>query len=105
LALAKPCRAKEARTLRPLARHWLILCRHRHSFCSAVQARREWPTRVIQFLRGRVQKRPLTTGGGGKPFRAPLPLRILPQVPLRNQVLPHPIGFGLQRERPLRRVG
>ena len=67
----------------------------------AVQARRERPTRVIQFIQGRVQKRAVATAlEGGKPFRAPLPLRLLPHVPLLNQLLPRLIGFGVQRERP-----
>ena len=35
LAVARPCRAQEARTLRPLARHWLIQCRHYCSFRSS----------------------------------------------------------------------
>jgi hypothetical protein len=35
-----------------------------------------------------------------KPFRAPLPLRVLPYVPLLNQLLPRLIGFGVRRERP-----
>jgi 2-polyprenyl-6-methoxyphenol hydroxylase-like FAD-dependent oxidoreductase len=67
----------------------------------AVQARREWPTRVIQFIQGRVQKRAVATAlEGGKPFRVPLPLHILPHVRPLNQLLPRLIGFGVQRERP-----
>jgi 2-polyprenyl-6-methoxyphenol hydroxylase-like FAD-dependent oxidoreductase len=67
----------------------------------AVQSRREWPTRVIQFVQGKAQKRVVATAlEAGKPFRVPLPVRVLPRIPILNQLLPRLIGYGVQRERP-----
>jgi 2-polyprenyl-6-methoxyphenol hydroxylase-like FAD-dependent oxidoreductase len=68
---------------------------------AAVQARREWPTRVIQFFQQLIQRR-LVSGAldSSRPFRLPLFLRVLPRVPILNQVIPRLIGYGVRSERP-----
>jgi 2-polyprenyl-6-methoxyphenol hydroxylase-like FAD-dependent oxidoreductase len=68
---------------------------------AAVQARREWPTRIIQLVQSFPQRQLVAKVlDRGKPFRVPLALQLVTQVPLLNQLLPRLIGFGVRRETP-----
>jgi 2-polyprenyl-6-methoxyphenol hydroxylase-like FAD-dependent oxidoreductase len=65
-----------------------------------VQRRRQWPTKVIQafqsFMQRRVVLQALTAG---KPFRIPLPLRLIPRIPLLRRLPGRMLGFGWTRVR------
>ena len=65
----------------------------------AVQARRDWPTRVTQRLQVMIQNQLIAEGledGGIR--RAPLALRLMTQLPLLRQLPSRFIGLGLRPE-------
>ena len=64
-----------------------------------VQQRREFPTRFIQGLQGLVQRRLVARALEDKPFRLPLPARIISALPLLRSLPAHLIGRGVRPER------
>jgi 2-polyprenyl-6-methoxyphenol hydroxylase-like FAD-dependent oxidoreductase len=67
---------------------------------AAVQRRREWPVRVIQAVQGFLQRNLVAEAlDRGKPFRLPLPLRLLLRLPVLRDLPGRLIGFGVGRER------
>jgi 2-polyprenyl-6-methoxyphenol hydroxylase-like FAD-dependent oxidoreductase len=68
---------------------------------AAVQRRREWPVAVIQLFQRFMQNTLVTTAiDRTRPFRMPLPARILFRVPFLRDLPARLIGLGLWRERP-----
>jgi 2-polyprenyl-6-methoxyphenol hydroxylase-like FAD-dependent oxidoreductase len=66
----------------------------------AVQRRREWPVRVIQWVQGQLQRRIVAAGlRADRPFRLPLPARLLVRVPGLRWVLPTVAGWGVRPAR------
>jgi 2-polyprenyl-6-methoxyphenol hydroxylase-like FAD-dependent oxidoreductase len=66
-----------------------------------VQARREWPTAFIQTFQRLLQSQIVSAAlDTGNPFRVPLPLRLLTQTPLLNQLPARLIGYGVRPELP-----
>jgi 2-polyprenyl-6-methoxyphenol hydroxylase-like FAD-dependent oxidoreductase len=66
----------------------------------AVQRRREWPVRVIQWVQGQLQQRIVAAGlRADRPFRLPLPARLLGRVPGLRWVLPTVVGWGVRPAR------
>lgn len=66
----------------------------------AVQRRREWPVRVIQWVQGQLQRRIVAAGlRADRPFRLPLPARLLGRVPGLRWVLPTVVGWGVRPAR------
>jgi 2-polyprenyl-6-methoxyphenol hydroxylase-like FAD-dependent oxidoreductase len=66
----------------------------------AVQRRREWPVKVIQWVQGQLQQRIVAAGlRTDRPFRVPLPARLLGRVPGLRRVLPTVIGWGVRPAR------
>jgi 2-polyprenyl-6-methoxyphenol hydroxylase-like FAD-dependent oxidoreductase len=66
-----------------------------------VQRRREWPTKVIQFVQRQIQNRVVGEAlDRGKPFSVPLPMRVLSAVPVVDQLFPRMLGYGVRPERP-----
>lgn len=66
----------------------------------AVQRRREWPVKVIQWFQGQLQQRIVAAGlRADRPFRVPLPARLLGTVPGLRWVLPTLIGWGVRPPR------
>ncbi|HYN84074.1 MAG TPA: FAD-dependent oxidoreductase [Pyrinomonadaceae bacterium] len=66
-----------------------------------VQRRREWPTRVIQFIQSQVQQaiaRNALSGGGGR-FQPPPLLRLLLRLPVLRDIPARVIAFGVRRVR------
>lgn len=66
-----------------------------------VQARRMWPTKVIQGFQRTVHQRvlqPLIEGRGGIARKPPLPLRMLDRLPLLRRIPGHFIGHGIRQE-------
>ena len=67
---------------------------------AAVQARREWPVRVIQGFQERMQKLIITQAlQPGKPFHLPVGLRILLRLPILRNIPARMIAFGARRVR------
>ncbi len=67
---------------------------------AAVQARREWPVRIIQGFQERMQKLIVAQAlQPGKPFHLPLLLRILLRLPVLRNILARMIAFGVRRVR------
>ena len=65
-----------------------------------VQARRLWPTRVIQYGQKVAQDNVIGAVLSGKPItRAPLLVRMLDHVPLLQRIPGRIIGLGVRRER------
>ena len=74
--------------------------RVRLSDLAAVQRRRGWPTRVIQAFQSVAQKRLIAEAlDSARPFRLPLPLRLLRRAPVLNALPAWLIGFGPWRAR------
>lgn len=66
---------------------------------AAVQARREWPTKVTQRLQVTAQKRIIAVAlGSKKPLKPPLPMRMLSRIPGLRNVLPRIVGLGVRPE-------
>ena len=66
---------------------------------AAVQRRREFPTRFIQFVQGVVQRRLVARALADKPFRLPWPVRLAPAVPLLRDFPGWLVGWGIRPER------
>ena len=66
---------------------------------AAVQRRREWPTRFIQTVQGLVQRQLVARALRDKPFRLPLPVRIVPALPLLRNLPAWLVGWGVRPER------
>jgi 2-polyprenyl-6-methoxyphenol hydroxylase-like FAD-dependent oxidoreductase len=67
---------------------------------AAVQARREWPVRVIQAFQDRMQKMIVAQAlQAGKPFRLPLIARVLLRLPVLRDIPARMIAFGARRVR------
>jgi len=63
-----------------------------------VQRRREWPTRLIQALQTRIQKRVIAAAlDSSKTFRVPLVLRLLLRLPGLRTLPARVIGLGFKR--------
>jgi 2-polyprenyl-6-methoxyphenol hydroxylase-like FAD-dependent oxidoreductase len=65
---------------------------------AAVQRRRELPTRFIQGLRGVVQRQLVARALEHKPFRLPLPARIVSALPVLRNLPARLIGWGIRPE-------
>ncbi|MBN9062045.1 MAG: hypothetical protein BGP06_14185 [Rhizobiales bacterium 65-9] len=69
------------------------------SHLAAVQARREWPTKVTQAIQVAIQNhvvKPILSGEG--PLTPPLPLRLLDRVPPLRRIPARVIGMGFRPE-------
>ncbi len=66
---------------------------------AAVQRRREFPTRFIQFVQGIVQRRLVARALADKPFRLPLPARIVLALPMLRSLPGWLVGWGIRPER------
>ncbi len=66
---------------------------------AAVQRRREFPTRFIQGFQGLVQRQLVARALEDKPFRPPLPARIISALPLLRNLPARLIGWGIRPER------
>ena len=66
---------------------------------AAVQNRREFPTRFIQGFQGVVQRQLVARALEDKPFRLPLPAKILSALPLLRNLPARLIGWGIRPER------
>ena len=66
---------------------------------AAVQRRRELPTRFIQGVQGVVQRQLVARALEDKPFRLPLPARIISALPLLRNLPARLIGWGIRPER------
>ena len=66
---------------------------------AAVQRRREFPTRFIQGFQGLVQRQLVARALEDKPFRLPLPARIISALPLLRNLPARLIGWGIRPER------
>ena len=66
---------------------------------AAVQHRREFPTRFIQAFQGVVQRQLVARALEDKPFRLPLPARIISALPLLRNLPARLIGWGIRPER------
>jgi 2-polyprenyl-6-methoxyphenol hydroxylase-like FAD-dependent oxidoreductase len=63
-----------------------------------VQRQREWPTRLIQALQTRIQKRVISAAlDPRKTFRVPLALRLLLRLPILRNLPARVIGLGFKR--------
>ena len=70
---------------------------------AAVQHRREWAVRFIQGFQRFMQRQLVAEAlDRGKPFRLPLPLRLLLRVPILNRLPARVVGLGFGREFPRR---
>lgn len=68
---------------------------------AAVQRRREWPTKVIQTVQRFIQNQVVAVAlDRGKPFRMPLPMRLVTQTPLLNRLPARLLGYGVRPELP-----
>ena len=63
-----------------------------------VQRRREWPTRVTQWLQVVVQRRLVSRALGGGPLRLPLFVRLLARCPLVRRLPARLVGVGIRPE-------
>ena len=66
---------------------------------AAVQRRREYPTRFIQGFQSIVQRMIVARALDDKPFRLPLPARVLSTVPMLRNLPARLIGWGVRPER------
>jgi len=69
---------------------------------AAVQAARELPVKVIQFVQRMIQNRILAgvlKGEGAAQPNLPLPLRILPKIPFLRSLPARVMAFGIRRVR------
>ncbi len=66
---------------------------------AAVQQRREFPTRFIQGFQGLVQHQLVARALEDKPFRLPLPARMLLALPFLRSLPARLIGWGVRPER------
>ena len=66
---------------------------------AAVQQRREYPTRFIQGFQGLVQHQLVGRALADKPFRLPLPARIISALPFLRNLPARLIGWGVRPER------
>ena len=66
---------------------------------AAVQRRREFPTRFIQGFQGLVQRQLVARALEDKPFRLPLPARIISALPLLRNLPARLVGWGIRPER------
>lgn len=66
---------------------------------SEVQRRREGVTRIVQRFQEAQQKRILGALKSGRPFRMPLPLRVIQRVPFLRNIPARVTGFGVRRVR------
>jgi 2-polyprenyl-6-methoxyphenol hydroxylase-like FAD-dependent oxidoreductase len=65
-----------------------------------VQAKRLWPTRIVQGVQVLIQKRVISGVLGSKEQPdPPLPLRLIARFPLLARIPARLLGLGLQRER------
>jgi 2-polyprenyl-6-methoxyphenol hydroxylase-like FAD-dependent oxidoreductase len=78
----------------PLRAGWVTV-----GHLAAVQRVRERPVRVIQWIQGLMQRRIAAPALSGKPFRLPLPLRLLLKVPLLRDLPGRMLAFGIRRVR------
>ena len=63
-----------------------------------VQRRREWPTRLIQAVQTRIQKRVIAAAlDPANTFRVPLALRLILRLPVLRNLPARVIGFGFKR--------
>jgi 2-polyprenyl-6-methoxyphenol hydroxylase-like FAD-dependent oxidoreductase len=81
------------RLWRPL-RDCAVVDEHLHR----VQRRREWPTRVTQWLQVVVQRRLVSRALGGGPLRLPLFVRLLARCPLVRRLPARLVGVGIRPE-------
>ncbi|RYY38164.1 MAG: FAD-dependent oxidoreductase, partial [Sphingomonadales bacterium] len=63
-----------------------------------VQARREFPVRVIQAIQRAVHRNVISAALGGTVQQAPLPLRLLGSTPLLQRIPARVLGLGIRRE-------
>jgi 2-polyprenyl-6-methoxyphenol hydroxylase-like FAD-dependent oxidoreductase len=63
-----------------------------------VQRRREWPTRVTQWLQVVVQRRLVSQALGGGPLRLPLFVRLLERCPIVRRLPARLVGVGIRPE-------
>jgi 2-polyprenyl-6-methoxyphenol hydroxylase-like FAD-dependent oxidoreductase len=63
-----------------------------------VQRRREWPTRVTQWLQVVVQNRLVSQVLGGGPLRPPLLVRLLARYPILGRIPARLVGVGVRAE-------
>jgi len=62
-----------------------------------IQRRRELPVRVIQAVQRAIQKRIIAEALSGRPFRVPLPMRIMPHLPGIRNLMIRLLAFGIRR--------
>jgi hypothetical protein len=63
-----------------------------------VQRRREWPTRLIQAVQTRIQKRVIAAAlDPNNTFRVPVALRLLLRVPGLRNLPARVVGLGFKR--------
>ncbi len=81
---------------------WRPLCEGRLTAedLSRVQRRRQWPTRVTQWLQVLVQRRIITRvlGGGTGRLAPPLPVRLLARYPFLRRLPARLVGVGVRPE-------
>jgi 2-polyprenyl-6-methoxyphenol hydroxylase-like FAD-dependent oxidoreductase len=63
-----------------------------------VQRRREWPTRVTQWLQVVVQRRLVSQALGGGPLRLPLFVQLLARYPVVRRLPARLVGVGIRAE-------
>ena len=63
---------------------------------AAVQRRREFPTRFIQGFQAVVQRQLVARALEDRPFRLPLPVRIITSLPLLRNLPARLIGWGIR---------
>jgi 2-polyprenyl-6-methoxyphenol hydroxylase-like FAD-dependent oxidoreductase len=63
-----------------------------------VQRRREWPTRVTQWLQVVVQRRLVSQALGGGPLRLPLFVQMLARYPVVRRLPARVVGVGIRAE-------
>lgn len=62
-----------------------------------IQRRRNLPVRIIQTVQGMIQRRIVAEALSGRPFRPPLPMRIIPRIPGIRNLLVRLLAFGVRR--------
>lgn len=65
----------------------------------AVQRRREWPTRIIQWAQSVMQRQVVAGLDSDTPFTIPPVVRFLLRLPIVGAIPARLIGFGVRRER------
>ena len=69
------------------------------SHLAAVQRRREWPTRAMQWLQSFVQARVIASAlQAPQSFRPPLPMRIVARLPALQRTPARMLAFGVRHE-------